>query len=52
MLSVYNPKLKIFHSEDKATNSVTKRDYRKRRFIYKYNIKACYALIEEMEKVL
>lgn len=50
MLPVYNPDIKIFHTEDVATNSETKKSYKKRRFVYKYNIKACYALLEEMER--
>lgn len=50
MLSVYNPKLKIFHNEDASTNMLTKKGYKKRRFVYKYGKIACIKLLEEMNK--
>lgn len=47
LISVYNPKLKIFHAEKAATSAVTKRGYKKRRMIYDSHLKACYAILEE-----
>jgi len=49
MLSVYNPKLLIFHEEDAATNSVIKSEYKKRRFIYKNVLKSNKVLLDELK---
>lgn len=52
MLSVYNPKLKIFHNKNSSLNKSSKNNHSRLNIVYKNNIKACKALLEEMEMVL
>lgn len=49
--SVYNPKLKIFHNEDSATNSVKKNRREKNLFIYKNAYNSAKILIKELESL-
>lgn len=44
MKTVYNPDLKIYHKEDAATNSIVRKSYLKRRFIYKYVLQSSKVL--------
>ncbi len=50
MPSIYNPELKIFHSEDKATLYETKKNYKKRRFSYKWGLIALKKLNDEIKE--
>lgn len=45
--NVYNPKIKIFHNEDSATNAITKSNRKKVLFVYKNQIKSTNILIQE-----
>ncbi|APT76066.1 hypothetical protein LN42_06480 [Marinitoga sp. 1137] len=47
---IYNPEIVIYHKEDSATNSILKKDYLKRRFIYKNHIKSLKELLKLMEE--
>lgn len=49
--SVYNPKIKIFHNEDSATNSIKKSDREKNLFVYKNAIKSSKILLKELEEL-
>ena len=51
LLSVYNPKLVIFHNEDSATNSLMKNERNKKLFLFKNAYFSSGILIEEMEKI-
>lgn len=46
----YCPEIIIYHKEDSATNSILKKDYLKRRFIYKNHIKSLNELLKLMEE--
>ncbi len=50
LLTVYNPKLEIFHAERSATKSVTKTSRQKKIFIYKEGIKALNVLKKVLEE--
>lgn len=50
MISVYNPKIEIFHAEDSATNAITVTDRKKRIFVYKNKIKSGKTLYYELKK--
>ena len=50
MISVYNPKIEIFHAEDSATNAITVTDRKKRIFVYKNKIKSGKILYYELKR--
>lgn len=50
LTTVYNPKLKIYHKEDAATNSIMQKTYLKRRFIYKNVLKSAKILNDVFSK--
>lgn len=50
MISVYNPKIEIFHAEDSATNAITVTDRKKRIFVYKNKIKSGEILYYELKR--
>lgn len=50
LISVYNPKLEIFHAEDSATNAITVTDRKKRIFVYKNKIKSGKILYNDLKK--
>ena len=50
LLSVYNPKIKIIHLEDAATNSIIQTSEEKKEFIRKNQIESLKVLIEEMQR--
>ncbi len=50
MKSVFLPDLKIFHKEDVSTNTVSSKNYLKRRFRYKHYIRSVRVLINAMQK--
>lgn len=50
LLSVYNPKLKIFHNECATTRAINKNENKKNRFRYKNLIKSGRILYEELKR--
>ena len=48
MLTVYNPELLIYHNEGVSTKTVSKSNFKKRRFRYKKLIEANKILLNEM----
>lgn len=53
LISIYNPKLYVFHNEDSSTNIVTKNNRRNKiLFTCKYGIIARKVIIKELRKVL
>jgi len=50
LATVYCPDIKILHKEDSSIDEVYKKDYKKRRFTYKYFIKSSKELLKLMEK--
>ena len=51
LLTVYNPKIRIKHLEDAATDSIIQTSDEKKEFIRKHQIASLKILIDEMEKV-
>lgn len=51
MLMVYNPELKIYHSEDAATNSVCQSSRKKKIFIYENYLKSSEVLLQILKKI-
>ena len=49
LISIYNPKLLIFHNEDAATNAITKTKRKKAIFTYKNLIKSNKIFLEELK---
>lgn len=50
LLSVYNPNVIIFHSEDAATNTIARSDRKKNIFVSKNKIKSGKILLSELKK--
>lgn len=50
--SVYSPEIKIFHKEDVATNSVFKKNFLRRRFLYRQYIASGKILLDELQAAL
>lgn len=48
--SVYNPKIKIFHNEDSATNAITRSNRKKEIFVCKNQIKSMKVVLSELKK--
>lgn len=51
MLMVYNPALKIYHSEDAATNSVCQSSRKKKIFIYNNYLKSSEVLLQILKEI-
>lgn len=48
--SLFSPKIKIFHKEDSATQSITLKKHEKRRFLYLQYIRSTWILIKEIKR--